>query len=52
MLLNVPPSKVPTLACKRLVNALASGRLKYADVRQNMNNGSPTVNLIKIPQGR
>ncbi|HEV7319526.1 MAG TPA: hypothetical protein VGO04_13080 [Ensifer sp.] len=52
LLLSVPPSKVPTLTCKRLVNALASGRLKYADVRQNMNNGGPTVNLIKILQGR
>ncbi|HEV7308300.1 hypothetical protein [Ensifer sp.] len=52
MLLSVPPSKVPALTCKRLVNALVSGRLKYADVRQNMNNGAPTVNLIKILQGR
>ncbi|MGO4618480.1 hypothetical protein AB4Z34_21475 [Ensifer sp. 2YAB10] len=51
MLLSVPPSKVPALTCKRLVNALASGRLKYADVRRNMN-GGPTVSLIKILQDR
>lgn len=52
MILSVPPGKVQALTCKRLVNGIASGRLKYADVQQLMNKRGPTVNLIKIVQGR
>ncbi|MEI2297647.1 hypothetical protein [Ensifer sp. MJa1] len=52
LLLSVPPGKAQALTCKRVVNALASGRLKYADVQQLMSNRGPTVNLIKILQGR
>lgn len=47
LLMSVPANKVQALTCKRLTGALASGRLKYADVR-----GQATVNLIKIMQGR
>ncbi|WP_312361343.1 hypothetical protein [Ensifer sp.] len=48
LLLSVPVNKVQTLTCKRMVSALATGRLTYADVRASQ----PTVNLIKIMQGR
>lgn len=48
LIMSVPINKVQALTCKRLTSALASGRLKYADVRP----GQPTVNLIKIVQGR
>ncbi|NUS67983.1 MAG: hypothetical protein HOQ41_06490 [Ensifer adhaerens] len=52
LLLSVSPGKAQAVTCKRVVNALASGRLKYADVHQLMTNRGPTVNLIKILQGR
>lgn len=52
LLISVPPGKVQAVVCKRIVNAMASGRLKYADVRQLTGNQGPTVNLIKILQGR
>jgi hypothetical protein len=50
-LMNVSKSDVPSAFCNRLHGAIASGRLKYEDVRAIYNN-SMSPNLVRIMQGR
>lgn len=51
LLLEVPASKAPRLACQRTVNAVASGKLTYQDVIK-MRRGEITPKLVRILQGR
>jgi hypothetical protein len=50
-LTNSSVSSVKTVVCRRIVTAVSSGRLSYADYRAYMA-GRPTPNLIRILQGR
>lgn len=52
LLLNVSPNRDPTpLFCQRLIGALTSGRLNYADYRNSMRS-EITPKLIRVIQGR
>jgi hypothetical protein len=49
--LKVPQSGVAETVCRRVVNAMANGRLTYADYRKIMTNGD-NPKLLKIIQGK
>jgi hypothetical protein len=51
LLLEVPASRAPRLACQRTVNAVASGKLSYHDMIK-MRRGEITPKLVRILQGR
>jgi hypothetical protein len=49
--MDVPESKAARLSCQRGVNAVASGKLTYADLGK-LRRGDITPKLVKIMQGR
>jgi hypothetical protein len=51
-LLNVPESKVTAVACRRFVNAIASGRMSYSDYANMNSSGADNAKLIRILLGR
>lgn len=51
LLMNVKYSQVDLLFCRRLADAVASGRLTYSDTRK-VRQGQMTPKVIKILQGR
>lgn len=51
LLMDVKDSQVDHLACARLVNSVASGRLTYDEI-MSMRYGRLTPNFIRIMQGR
>lgn len=51
--MKVPPSRVGVTFCQRAINALASGRLTYADYKTVMEGGDGDISrVIAILQGR
>ena len=51
-LMNVSPARYETAFCGRLVNALANGKITYADYRKLLSPSADNSKLIKILQGR
>ncbi|KQS79049.1 hypothetical protein ASG25_10715 [Rhizobium sp. Leaf384] len=51
MMLDVSERAAPRLACTRIVGAMKSGRMQYADAA-SFRRGRPTPEMIKILQGR
>jgi hypothetical protein len=51
-LMNVSPARYETAFCNRLVNALANGKITYADYRKMLSPSADNSKLIKILQGR
>ncbi|MES0041582.1 hypothetical protein [Mesorhizobium sp. M0091] len=51
-LMNVSPARYETAFCSRLVNALANGKITYADYRKMLSPSADNSKLIKILQGR
>lgn len=51
-LMNVSPAIYETAFCNRLVNALANGKITYADYRKMLSPSADNSKLIKILQGR
>lgn len=51
LVMDVPESRAPSLACQRTVNAMASGRLTYQDM-EKLRRGDITAKMVKIMQGR
>ncbi|MGB8818923.1 MAG: hypothetical protein WCC66_13480 [Rhizobiaceae bacterium] len=49
--LKVPQSKLTETICRRVVNAMASGRMSYADYRKIVTTGD-SPKLLKIIQGK
>ncbi len=48
---NTSVAALPRVFCSRVTKGVASGRLSYADVNA-AKRGQPTVNMIKVLQGR
>ncbi|MES0032697.1 hypothetical protein [Mesorhizobium sp. M0040] len=51
-IMNVSVAKYDSAFCNRLFNAVANGRLTYADYRRLSSPGADSSKLIKILQGR
>ena len=51
-IMNVSPANYETAFCNRLFNALARGKITYADYRTLRSPGADTSKVIKIMQGR
>lgn len=51
-LMNVSPARYETAFCNRLFNALANGKITYADYRKMLSPSADNSKLIKILQGR
>ncbi|MGX5850843.1 hypothetical protein ACWGTO_27570 [Mesorhizobium sp. PL10] len=51
-LMNVSPARYETAFCNRLLNALANGKITYADYRKMLSPSADNSKLIKILQGR
>lgn len=50
--MNVSPDRYEMAICNRLVNALADGRITYADYRKLSSPTADSSKVIKIMQGR
>ncbi len=50
-MMNVSETRVPTLVCRRVVAAVLSGRLSYAEL-QSLGRDPDQSKLIRIVQGR
>lgn len=48
--MRVELSRVPVTFCTRMMNAMAQGRLKQADL-QSVKDGTPSANLLRIIKG-
>lgn len=51
VMMDVSLTMVPSVYCRRVLNAVISGRLTRDDWN-SMNNGEPTKNLIRVIKGR
>jgi hypothetical protein len=51
-LMNVSPARAQPTLCNRVINAIASGRLKYSDYLAARRGGGDLSNVIKVLQGR
>ncbi len=51
-IMNVSAARYETAFCNRLMNALASGRITYADYVKLSSPGADSSKLIKVMQGR
>jgi hypothetical protein len=51
-IMNVSPARYETAFCGRLMNALANGRITYAEYVKLSSPGADSSKLIKIMQGR
>lgn len=52
MLFNISMASYPTTYCNRLWNAVANGRITYADYRKLSNSTADNSKVIRIMQGR
>ncbi|WP_105383768.1 hypothetical protein [Neorhizobium alkalisoli] len=51
LVMDVSENKVPHLACQRVVNAIASGKLSYEDL-EKVRQGNITAKIVRIMQDR
>lgn len=51
LLMNLPDSAADSTFCRRVVNAMANGRISFREVKGTMH-GQLTPNLVRIAQGR
>lgn len=49
-LMRVSLAKVPSTFCRRVIGALAAGRLSQADL-ESVNRGSPSQNILRVVKG-
>ena len=51
-LMNVSVANYPTTFCKRVINAVSSGRLTYADIARLDSSSADQSKIIRIIQGK